>query len=131
MLITRLDCTCISLRLQVQDVGLIFMSAMTTSIAALCVGSDRMALGTALTWLAISTMLVGVAIVGVGKRKLATLVQYMPVGFHASTQLPAAWLPAIFTSKVGMNMLVGFMRSTKMERLHCLHTRACCLFQKR
>lgn len=61
--------------------GLIFMSAMTTSIAALCLGSDRMALGTALTWLAFSTILVGVAIVGVGKRKLATLVQYMPVCF--------------------------------------------------
>lgn len=64
---------------QVQDVGLIFLSAMATSIAALCSNSAEVALGTALTWLAISTVLVGVAIVAVGKYKWATLVQYMPV----------------------------------------------------
>lgn len=64
---------------QVQDVGLIFLSAMATSIAALCGGSPQIALGTALTWLAVSTVLVGAAIVAVGKRKLATLVQYMPI----------------------------------------------------
>lgn len=64
---------------QVQDVGLIFLSAMATSIAALCSDSAEVALGTALTWLAISTILVGTAIVAVGKYKWATLVQYMPV----------------------------------------------------
>eukprot|EP00208_Stichococcus_sp_RCC1054_P002786 CAMPEP_0206138434 /NCGR_PEP_ID=MMETSP1473-20131121/3325_1 /ASSEMBLY_ACC=CAM_ASM_001109 /TAXON_ID=1461547 /ORGANISM="Stichococcus sp, Strain RCC1054" /LENGTH=727 /DNA_ID=CAMNT_0053531873 /DNA_START=75 /DNA_END=2255 /DNA_ORIENTATION=- len=64
---------------QVQDVGLIFLSAMATSIAAICVGSASEALGTALTWLAISTILVGAAIVMTGKKKLATLVQYMPI----------------------------------------------------
>lgn len=36
-------------------------------------------MGTALTWLAISTILVGAAIVMTGKKKLATLVQYMPI----------------------------------------------------
>lgn len=55
---------------------------MATSIAALCTveGAGRdVAMGTALTWLAVATFTVGLCIIAVGKRKLATLVQYMPI----------------------------------------------------
>lgn len=54
---------------QVQDVGLIFLSAMATSIAHLCEknGYDpHEALGTSLLTLAISTFIVGFLIVLVG-----------------------------------------------------------------
>jgi sulfate permease, SulP family len=53
----------------VQDVGLIFLSSMATSIAAICVEQgyeDHEALGTALLTLALSTLLVGVLIMLVG-----------------------------------------------------------------
>ncbi len=36
-------------------------------------------MGTALTWLAISTVFVGICTMLVGRYKLATLVQYMPL----------------------------------------------------
>ncbi len=52
-----------------QDVGLIFLSSMATSIAAICAEQgyeDHEALGTALLTLALSTLLVGVLIMLVG-----------------------------------------------------------------
>lgn len=52
-----------------QDVGLIFLSSMATSIAVICVDNgyeDHEALGTALLTLALSTLLVGVLIMLVG-----------------------------------------------------------------
>ncbi|BDA44720.1 Uncharacterized protein C24H6.11c [Coccomyxa sp. Obi] len=67
---------------QVQDVGLIFLSAMATSIAHLCEknGYDpHEALGTSLLTLAISTFIVGFLIVLVGHFRLATLTQYVPL----------------------------------------------------
>ncbi len=52
-------------------------SAMATSIAAMCTGAgSAVAMGTSLTWLAFSTVAVGLAIIAVGKKKLATLVRY-------------------------------------------------------
>ena len=59
--------------LQVQDVGLIFLSAMASSIAMLCEEDGyepREALGTSLLTLAISTFIVGILIVLVGVRSL-------------------------------------------------------------
>ncbi|KAK9845896.1 hypothetical protein WJX81_005443 [Elliptochloris bilobata] len=67
---------------QVQDVGLIFLSAMATSIAGLCTAEGltaEEALGTTLVTLVISTFLVGMLIVLVGYLKLASLVQYVPL----------------------------------------------------
>jgi len=56
---------------QVQDVSLIFQSAMATSIAAMCTAAGyapEEALGTVLTTLVIATFVVGVLIVAVGGR---------------------------------------------------------------
>lgn len=56
--------------LQVQDVGLIFLSAMASSIAALCAeaGHDAAtALGTSLLTMTISTFLVGLGTLAVGE----------------------------------------------------------------
>lgn len=56
---------------QVQDVGLIFLSAMASSIATLCEADGyepREALGTSLLTLAISTFIVGILIVLVGEQ---------------------------------------------------------------
>lgn len=61
---------------QVQDVGLIFLSAMASSIALLCEEDGyepRQALGTSLLTLAIATFIVGILIVLVG-------AQMLPVG---------------------------------------------------
>ena len=58
---------CPWLDMQVQDVGLIFLSAMASSIALLCEQDGyepREALGTSLLTLAISTFIVGILIVG-------------------------------------------------------------------
>ena len=54
---------------QVQDVGLIFLSAMASSIATLCKEdgyAPQEALGTSLLTLAIATFIVGILIVLVG-----------------------------------------------------------------
>ena len=59
--------------LQVQDVGLIFLSAMASSIALLCEEDGyepREALGTSLLTLAISTFVVGILIMLVGEQSL-------------------------------------------------------------
>ena len=61
---------------QVQDVGLIFLSAMASSIALLCEEDGyepKEALGTSLLTLAIATFIVGILIVLVG-------AQMWPVG---------------------------------------------------
>eukprot|EP00884_Botryococcus_braunii_P016374 jgi/Botrbrau1/341/Bobra.0022s0295.1 len=67
---------------QVQDVGLIFLSAMASSIAARCAAQDlpvKVALGTSLGTQAIATLFVGLFIIVVGKLRLASLVQYVPL----------------------------------------------------
>ncbi|GAX80746.1 hypothetical protein CEUSTIGMA_g8181.t1 [Chlamydomonas eustigma] len=67
---------------QVQDVGLIFLSAMSTDIANLSLEaklSAKEALGTALFTFCIATFTVGVLTMLVGKYRMAQLVQYMPL----------------------------------------------------
>ncbi|KFM27903.1 Uncharacterized protein C24H6.11c [Auxenochlorella protothecoides] len=67
---------------QVQDVGLIFMSAMATSIAGLATAQGQgadVALGTSLLTMTISTTVVGIATLLVARYKLAELVQYLPL----------------------------------------------------
>ncbi|KAK9810835.1 hypothetical protein WJX73_000129 [Symbiochloris irregularis] len=67
---------------QVQDVGLIFLSAMATSIAeeGKAKGDAKAEiLGTTLITLALATTLVGICIILVGVYKLASLVQYVPL----------------------------------------------------
>ena len=65
-----------------QDVGLLFCSSMATAIAAAGAASGATVpeiMGTAMVWLAFSTVFVGICTCLVGKYKLATLVQYMPL----------------------------------------------------
>jgi len=67
---------------QVQDVGIIFLSAMGTSIAALTVEAGRdaaTALGTALLTMTFSTFLVGLGTMFVARKSLAQFVQYIPL----------------------------------------------------
>lgn len=67
---------------QVQDVGIIFLSAMATSIAGLTADAGRdaeTALGTALLTMTVSTFLVGLATLFVARRHLAQLVKYIPL----------------------------------------------------
>jgi hypothetical protein len=67
---------------QVQDVGLIFLSAMGSSIAAACTAAGRdaaTALGTALLTMSVATFFTGAACLLVAKQKLAQMVQYLPL----------------------------------------------------
>ena len=67
---------------QVQDVGLIFLSAMATSIATLCQeqgAGAEVALGTTLVTFVIATFTTGLCTVLVGRFKLARYVQYVPL----------------------------------------------------
>jgi sulfate permease, SulP family len=62
---------------QVQDAGLIFLSAMTSSVAVLC--TEDTLLPTALFVLSIGTALLGVMLIVIGKLRLASVVQYLPM----------------------------------------------------
>jgi SulP family sulfate permease len=62
---------------QVQDAGLIFLSAMASSIVASCGLST--AVPTALFVMSTYTALLGVGLILVGRLKLASVVQYLPM----------------------------------------------------
>ena len=67
---------------QVQDVGIIFLSAMGSSIATLTLEAGRdadTALGTSLLTMTISTFLVGLGTLFVARKSLAQFVQYIPL----------------------------------------------------
>lgn len=67
---------------QVQDVGLIFISAMATDVVARCMAAGAApaaTLATTLVTLTLATGVVGALIVAVGALKLASLVQFVPL----------------------------------------------------
>jgi len=67
---------------QVQDVGIIFCSSIASNVVAECMtagATDGQTLATVLLTLTLSTLIVGVAIVIVGRLRLASTVQYMPL----------------------------------------------------
>ncbi|CAN0545342.1 unnamed protein product, partial [Ectocarpus sp. 8 AP-2014] len=67
---------------QVQDAGLIFLSRMTTDVAGkvlLAGGTAEEAVATALAATAFATASMGVALVFIGKLKLARFVAYLPM----------------------------------------------------
>ncbi|CAM9881498.1 unnamed protein product, partial [Ectocarpus fasciculatus] len=67
---------------QVQDAGLIFLSRMTTEVAGkvlLVGGTAEEAVATALAATALATASMGVALVLIGKLKLARFVAYLPM----------------------------------------------------
>lgn len=69
-------------RAVVQDAGLIFLSRMTTDVAQNVLfrgGTASEAVATALTATAFATASMGVALVLIGKLKLARFVAYLPM----------------------------------------------------
>ncbi|GLI60655.1 hypothetical protein VaNZ11_002855 [Volvox africanus] len=66
---------------QVQDVGLIFLSAMASDIALQVTGPDAaaVALGSSLLAMTLSTFIVGLLTVVVARLKLADMVSYVPL----------------------------------------------------
>lgn len=67
---------------QVQDVGLIFLSAMASAVVQQCGEAgwgEADTLATVLATLTLATAVVGVLIVGTGALRLARLVQYVPL----------------------------------------------------
>lgn len=62
---------------QVQDAGLIFLSAMATSVASTCTGDELVP--TALVVLSACTAMLGVMLIVIGKLRLASVVQYLPM----------------------------------------------------
>ncbi|KAI7835444.1 hypothetical protein COHA_010661, partial [Chlorella ohadii] len=67
---------------QVQDVGLIFLSAMASAVVQQCGEAgwgEADTLATVLATLTLATAVVGVLIVGTGALRLAGLVQYVPL----------------------------------------------------
>ena len=62
---------------QVQDAGLIFLSAMASNVAATC--DKDVILPTALFVLSAGTALMGVMLLVIGKLRLASVVQYLPM----------------------------------------------------
>lgn len=118
---------------QVQDVGLIFLSAMASSIAALCTqaGLDAAsALGTALLTMAISTVAVGLGLIAVAKMRLAGVVQYLPlpavggylsyVGapFQGVGRTQHMWLPSPPAVRRGLLLLTSTCSDVTHAPLH-------------
>eukprot|EP00892_Ulva_mutabilis_P011320 jgi/Ulvmu1/8560/UM045_0002.1 len=74
---------------QVQDVGLIFLSAMSTSVASLLpvsgespeeqAATERLMVTTTLLAMTLSTAVTGLLLIVVGKRRLAGLIAYIPL----------------------------------------------------
>ncbi len=65
---------------QVQDAGLIFFSSMASNIAFRMKGQDSTAVvSTAMVTIALSTTMVGLCLILLGKAKLASLVSYLPM----------------------------------------------------
>ena len=95
-----------------QDVGLLFCSNMAASIAAIGLAAGASTpeiMGTALTWLAISTVFVGICTMLVGRYKLATLVQYMPLPVVGAC---AAHTHGVITSKPMSKPLLTYLLCT-------------------
>mmetsp|Transcript_10448 Transcript_10448/g.15369 ORF Transcript_10448/g.15369 Transcript_10448/m.15369 type:complete len:636 (-) Transcript_10448:325-2232(-) len=66
---------------QVQDAGLIFLSSMATSLVQYCQSrghSDEVLLATVTIGLSLSTALLGLGLIGIGKLQLAQYVQMLP-----------------------------------------------------
>ena len=64
---------------QVQDAGLIFLSKMATDVARALDGSAHDVAATALCGLGLSTALLGLVLVGVGRARMTWLVSYLPL----------------------------------------------------
>eukprot|EP00055_Hartaetosiga_balthica_P012536 m.61143 g.61143 ORF g.61143 m.61143 type:complete len:1064 (-) comp7982_c0_seq1:318-3509(-) len=105
---------------QVQDAGLIFLSSMASSIVHYCEenGSSRdETFATVLVWLALSTALLGVALIITGKLKLASLVQYLPM------PVVGGYLAYIgfYCLQAGLSLMSGVEILSVMDLPHLFH----------
>lgn len=67
---------------QVQDAGLIFLSSIASTVAEHCRTRglpDDVLLSTALVFIALATATLGLALMGIGRLGLASVVQYLPM----------------------------------------------------
>ena len=95
---------------QVQDAGLIFLSAMATSIVSGCHSTESI-LPTTLVILSIYTALLGAMLILLGKMKLASVVQYLPL------PVIGGYLAYIgfFCGQAGLAMMAGVEISTPSD----------------
>ena len=95
---------------QVQDAGLIFLSAMATSIVSGCKSPDSV-VPTTLVVLSVYTALLGVMLILMGKMKLASMVQYLPL------PVIGGYLAYIgfFCGQAGLAMMAGVEISTPSD----------------
>ena len=95
---------------QVQDAGLIFLSAMATSIVSGCHSAESI-LPTTLVVLSIYTALLGAMLILLGKMKLASVVQYLPL------PVIGGYLAYIgfFCGQAGLAMMAGVEISTPSD----------------
>lgn len=95
---------------QVQDAGLIFLSAMAGSIASSCKEAEDI-VPTTLYVLAICTFLLGCMLIVVSKLKLASMVQYLPM------PVVGGYLAFIgfFCGEAGLAMMAGVTIENIME----------------
>ncbi|GAB4822722.1 hypothetical protein N2152v2_009768 [Parachlorella kessleri] len=96
---------------QVQDVGLIFLSAMASDVVASCARhglSDADTVATALMVLTLSTTAVGLLIILTGLLKLASLVQYVPLPVVGGYLAYVGW----FCLAAGISLASGVQVST-------------------
>ena len=94
---------------QVQDAGLIFLSAMASSIVELCDTSQI--LPTALVVLGGSTALLGLMLIITGKLRLASAVQYLPM------PVVGGYLAFIgfFCGEAGLAMMAGVQVTSMVD----------------
>ena len=96
MLVSSQQCSRHSSCAQVQDVGLIFLSAMASSVAVECQhagASPEATLGTALVTLTASTFLVGSAVTLVGARASTLRTQSLLAHVQGSLAYPGSCAP--------------------------------------
>jgi SulP family sulfate permease len=96
---------------QVQDAGLIFLSAMTSSIALELMNDPQSIISTCLFTTAIATLLLGIVLVELGRLKLASIVQYMPM------PVIGGYLAYIgfFCAEGGVSMMAGINTANSSE----------------
>lgn len=99
---------------QVQDAGLIFLSAMASKIVSYCKDrdhSDEEILATTLIGLSIFTLLLGISLIIIGKLQLASIVKALP------TPVVGGYLAFIgfFCGQGGMTMMSGIQVSSVLE----------------
>jgi sulfate permease, SulP family len=95
---------------QVQDAGLIFLSAMAADIVQGCARSEQI-VPTTLVVLPICTFLLGCMLVVVAKLKLATVIQYLPM------PVIGGYLAFIgfFCGQAGLAMMAGVQVTNILE----------------